>query len=108
MPFLRNYKEAMKLLSDIEKGKCSGTCKSSWIRNLKYALKTKTNPLKLTTEERKTMTSTIKNVSSRRKKSISKRSYRKKSSRKKSKSNKIRGSGTRLKRKTRRQITGKR
>ena len=44
MPFLKNYKQAMNLLNDIEKGKCSGTCKSTWIRNLKYALKTKTNP----------------------------------------------------------------
>ena len=67
MPFLKNYKQAMNLLNDIEKGKCSGTCKSTWIRNLKYALKTKTNPLKLTSSGKKNMTKKIKQVSGRQK-----------------------------------------
>ena len=52
MPFIRSYNGAMKLLSEIGTGKCKGTCKSSWIRNFKYALKTKTNPLGLNKKQR--------------------------------------------------------
>ena len=47
MPFIGTYNGAMQVLSSIGKGTCKGECKSSWIRNFKYALKTKTNPLKL-------------------------------------------------------------
>ena len=65
MPFIRNYNGAMKLLSEIGTGKCKGQCKSSWIRNFNYALKTKTNALKLTQKERKNMTKKIKEVSGR-------------------------------------------
>jgi len=43
MTFIRNYNGAMKILSEIGTGSCKGSCKSVWIRNLKYALKTKTN-----------------------------------------------------------------
>ena len=32
----------MKLLSEIGNGTCKESCKTSWIRNFKYALKTKT------------------------------------------------------------------
>jgi len=63
MPFINNYNGAIKILSEIGTGKCKGTCKSVWIRNIKYALKTKTNPLKLTNQERKNMTQKIKSVS---------------------------------------------
>jgi hypothetical protein len=45
MPFITTYSGAVEILSKIGRGKCEGTCKSSWIRNIKYALKTKTNPL---------------------------------------------------------------
>jgi hypothetical protein len=55
----------MKILSSIGTGKCKGECKSSWIRNLKYALKTKTNPLGLTEIQRKNITEKIKSVSGR-------------------------------------------
>ena len=54
-----------EILAEIGSGTCKGTCKSSWIRNLKYALKTKSNPLKLTSKERKIMTAKIKSVSVR-------------------------------------------
>ena len=54
---------AFKLLREIENGKCSGDCRSSWLRNLKYALKTKTNLLNLTTIERQLMKKQIKNIS---------------------------------------------
>jgi len=63
MTWIHSYNGAMRVLSSIENGKCSGTCKSSWIRNFKYALKTKTNPLKLTTSQRKTMNARIKSLS---------------------------------------------
>jgi len=65
MPFIRSYNGAMKILSEIGTGTCKETCKSTWIRNLKYALKTKTNPLGLTTQQRKNMTEKIKSVSSK-------------------------------------------
>jgi len=65
MPFIRNYNEAMKILSKIGTGRCNGTCKTNWIRNLKYALKTKTNPLALTKKQYKDMNDKIKSVSGR-------------------------------------------
>ena len=63
MTWIHSYNGAMKVLSSIENGKCSGSCKSSWMRNFKYALKTKSNPLKLTTSQRKTMSNRIKSLS---------------------------------------------
>lgn len=63
MPFIRNYNGAMQILSEMGTGTCKGTCKTVWLRNIKYALKTKTNPLGLTKTQRKTMTEKIKSVS---------------------------------------------
>lgn len=65
MPFINTYAGAMKQLSSIEKGTCQKTCKTSWMRNFRYALKTKTNPLSLTSSQRKTMTARIKSLSKR-------------------------------------------
>jgi hypothetical protein len=65
MPFIGSYNGAMRVLNSIGKGTCAGDCKSGWLRNFRYALKTKTNPLKLTSGERKTMTQKIKEVSKR-------------------------------------------
>jgi len=65
MPFVSTYNGAMQVLASIGKGTCKDTCKSSWVRNFKYALKTKTNPLKLTEKQRKTLTEKIKSVSGR-------------------------------------------
>jgi hypothetical protein len=65
MPFISSYNGAMEILSQIGTGTCKGSCKSSWIRNLKYALKTKTNPLKLNKKQRKNLTEKIKSVSGR-------------------------------------------
>lgn len=67
MPFIGTYKEAMEILSDIEKGTCKKSCKTTWMRNLKYALQTKTNPLSLNKRQRKTMSNTIKRISTRKK-----------------------------------------
>ena len=56
MPFLSNYNSAMKVLSEIGTGTCAGRCKTLWIRNIRYALKSKTNPLGLTAIQRKRIT----------------------------------------------------
>ena len=53
----------MKILSEIEKGTCKDRCKTIWTRNLKYALKTKTNPLSLNKTERKIMSNKLKSFS---------------------------------------------
>lgn len=63
MTFISNYNEAMEILSEIGTGTCSGRCKSVWVRNIKYALKTKTNPLGLNKKQRKNLTEKIKSVS---------------------------------------------
>jgi hypothetical protein len=65
MPFIRNYNEAMKILTSIGNGKCKGSCKTSWVGNLRYALKTKTNPLNLNKKQRKSMTKKLQQVSGR-------------------------------------------
>lgn len=62
MPFV-DKKRAMKLLKEIENGKCPGECRSIWMRNIKYALKTETNPLKLTKTEREKMLKMIEKIS---------------------------------------------
>lgn len=63
MPFIKSYNGAMQILSSIGNGNCKGSCKTIWIRNIKYALKTKTNPLRLTKTQRKNMTEKIKSFS---------------------------------------------
>jgi len=65
MPFIQSYNGAMQLLASIENGTCSGRCKTDWIRNFKYALKTKTNPLGLNLAQRRKLTEKIKHVSGR-------------------------------------------
>ena len=65
MPFISNYNGAVRILSSIGKGTCSGTCKTTWIRNIKYALKTNTNPLGLTATQRKSLTEKVKKLSGR-------------------------------------------
>ena len=39
MPFV-DKKGAMKLLKEIENGKCAGKCRAIWMRNVKDALNT--------------------------------------------------------------------
>ena len=53
MPFIKSYNGAMQILAGIGNGTCKDRCKTIWIRNLKYALKTKTNPLALNKTQRK-------------------------------------------------------
>ncbi len=66
MVFIRTYEGAMRLLAQIEKGTCAGECRAVWMRNLKYALKTETNPLGLDKTQRKTMQAKIDSLSGRR------------------------------------------
>lgn len=66
MPFI-NKKEAFKLLDDMIKGTCANSCRQVWLRNIGYALKTETNPLKLTKREHKKMTNKIKEVKQKKK-----------------------------------------
>ena len=63
MPVVGSYSKAMSILSEIGRGKCVDKCKSVWIRNFKYALKTKSNPLKLTRYTRRKLTQKIALVS---------------------------------------------
>ena len=67
MPFV-DKKGAMKLLKEIENGKCAGDCRAIWMRNIKYALKTETNPLKLTKTEREKMLKMIEKISGKKSK----------------------------------------
>jgi hypothetical protein len=85
MPFV-DKKGAMKLLKEIENGKCAGECRSIWMRNIKYALKTETNPLKLTKTEREKMLKMIEKISgkkSKKKEKSGKKSKKKEKSGKK-------------------------
>lgn len=61
MPFIKNYEEAIDVLDSMKSGKCAGRCRRIWMTNLKYALETKPNPLKLSASERKNMTEKFKN-----------------------------------------------
>jgi len=53
----------MRVLEDMERGRCKGTCRSTWRRNITYALESKSNPLKLTPKERKSLKLKYKSVS---------------------------------------------
>jgi len=63
MPFIHSYGGAMQILSEIGNGTCKGSCKTTWMRNIRYALKTKTNPLSLNKIQRKQLTTKLKSVS---------------------------------------------
>ena len=66
MPFI-DKKEAFKLLDDMIKGTCAGSCRQVWLRNIGYALKTETNPLKLTKAEHKKMVAKVLEVKNKKK-----------------------------------------
>lgn len=63
--FISNFNSASNILSSIGNGKCSKTCKTTWVRNIRYALKTKTNPLNLTATQRNKLTAKLYIVSKR-------------------------------------------
>jgi len=64
MPFI-GKKEAFEILDEMENGTCIKSCRQVWLRNIGYALKTKTNPLRLTATEHKRMTRKITRVKGR-------------------------------------------
>jgi hypothetical protein len=67
MPFI-GKKEAFELLNGMEKETCVGSCRKVWLHHIQYALKSKTNPLKLTATEKKRMTRRVKEVKNAKKK----------------------------------------
>lgn len=74
MPFI-NKKQAFKLLDDMIAGKqnCIGDCRRIWLRNIGYALKTETNPLKLTESEHKKLTAKLVKAKDRKKHTITRK-----------------------------------
>jgi len=74
MPFI-NKKQAFKLLDDMIAGKqnCIGDCRSIWLRNIGHALKTDTNPLKLTGAEHKKMTAKLAQAKNRKKHNVTRK-----------------------------------
>jgi len=66
MPFI-NKKQAFKLLDDMKAGKpnCVGECRRVWLRNINNALKSVSNPLKLSKVEHKRMTRKLAQVKDR-------------------------------------------
>ncbi len=65
MPFVKKG-GAFQILNSIEKGGCAGECRKVWLRNIQYALKAKSNPLKLTPAERRRMTAKVSSLKRRR------------------------------------------
>jgi hypothetical protein len=58
-----SYSKAMSILSEIGNGKCLNKCKSDSIRKFRYALKSESNPMKLTRHTRRKLTQKIELVS---------------------------------------------
>ncbi len=66
MGFIHSFGSAKQTLQSIKKGTCVDSCRSSWLKHIKYALKTSSNPLKLTKEEKKELNDMIKDISGKR------------------------------------------
>ena len=66
MGFIHSFGAAKQLLQGMKKGTCHGRCRTGWLRNIKYALKTKSNPLNLTAEQKKELKAMIKDISGKR------------------------------------------
>ena len=54
-------------------GKCAGDCRKVWMRNIGYALKTDTNPLKLTNAEHKKMLIKMEEVKGKKKHTVTRK-----------------------------------
>ena len=63
MVFLHGYGGAMMVLKSIETGACKDQCKRNWLQNIRRAIKSKTNPLKLDKTQKNNLTKRIKEVS---------------------------------------------
>ncbi len=66
MGFIHSFGSAKQILQSIKKGTCVNTCRSSWLKNIKYAIKSSSNPLNLTKEEKKELNDMIKDISGKR------------------------------------------
>ncbi len=62
MVFIGTYKEADAILKDIQNGFCEGRCRQIWRQHIKNAIRKKTNPLKLTSIQKKNLTKKLKNI----------------------------------------------
>ena len=47
MSFIHSFGSAKMVIRSIKKGTCAGKCRSIWLKTIKYAIKSNTNPLKL-------------------------------------------------------------
>jgi hypothetical protein len=66
MVFIGTYKEADKLLNQMADGTCAGRCRQVWRQHIRLALTKKTNPLKLTTTEKKALSKKLKKLKRKR------------------------------------------
>ncbi len=66
MVFIGTYKEADSILNDIASGKCAGRCRTVWRQHIRLALTKKTNPLKLTKAQKKSLSKKLKNIKGKR------------------------------------------
>jgi len=66
MVFIGTYKEADSILNDIESGTCSGRCRTVWRQHIRLALTKKTNPLKLTKAQKKSLSKKLKKIKGKR------------------------------------------
>lgn len=75
---ISSYSQANQLLDVIQECKrCVGECKHAWLRNLRYALSSSTNPLQLSSSQREHLTRRVRHVGQTR--CLTHRSHRKRS-----------------------------
>jgi len=55
MPFIHTYNAAVRQLQSINNKNCTGRCRQIWLKNIKYALKSKKNPLHLNKSQKKSL-----------------------------------------------------
>ena len=72
MPFIET-KEAFEILDEMLSGECTGSCRQVWLKNIGYALKTHTNPLKLTKADYRRMTAKMAEVKGKKKHNLTRR-----------------------------------
>ena len=66
MPFLKGYSDAMKILADVEKGKCDSACRTVWMPKLRKAVTQTSNPLKLNKTQRTSLDKKLKSMKGKR------------------------------------------
>ena len=66
MPFLKGYADAMKILADVEKGKCDASCRKVWMPKLRKAVTQASNPLNLNKTQRTSLDKKLKSMKGKR------------------------------------------